>query len=71
MQIGGSSKQHKSRYQTNQAVAMIAMQMRNKDVIDFCKLYFMPAQLYLCSFATIDQKHAVFYFQNLRRWVSD
>jgi hypothetical protein len=44
---------------------MIAVQVRNKDMVDFGKLEFVFTELYLSAFTAIDEKHAVPDFQYL------
>jgi hypothetical protein len=54
MQVILAIQQHKRGYQSHQTKKMIAMQMRNKNMIDFGKLYFVFSQLHLRSFPTIN-----------------
>jgi hypothetical protein len=48
---------------TYQPKIMVAMQMANKDVIDFTHTKFHPPQLALGAFATINQKKPLSHIQ--------
>ena len=42
--------------QADQSKVMIAVQVRNENVIDLAALYFVFGKLHLCSFAAVNQK---------------
>ena len=44
---------------------MIAVKVRNKDVLNAGKFYTELTELNLCSFPTINQNHLPFYFKEL------
>jgi hypothetical protein len=49
---------------------MVAMQMRNKYVLDFTEVDFVPPDLDLGPFAAVDQKKPPKYVQYLGGWIS-
>ena len=54
MEILGAVEQVKRREQSKQPVYMIAMDMTDEDVVDFTEPDFVPLELDLCSFTTIN-----------------
>jgi len=45
---------------------MVTVEMRNKNVINLAESRFCFPELYLRSFAAVDQETAFFHFQKLR-----
>jgi hypothetical protein len=62
MQVVNSSLKVHSKDQSHKAQVMVTMQMSYKDVVDAMKISLQTHELHLRSFATIDKKGAILYF---------
>ena len=65
----GAPQQPECRYESHQPEAMVAMQVRNEDVVYEREMYVSAAELQLCTFATIYHELFVPDFYNLGTWV--
>jgi hypothetical protein len=67
VQFGMSLLQVHGKKQTHEPKKMIAMQMANKNALDFMDWDLKTRELHLSAFATIHQKMTIFYLQILTR----
>jgi hypothetical protein len=56
MQWGSAPKQCECRYQANEPEAVVAMQVRNEDVVDEREVYVLFTQLQLRAFAAVNHE---------------
>ena len=67
VEVVGSPEQMHREDQPHQTKVMIAMKVRDKNVVDAVKVCLKAHQLHLCSFTTINEKMAVLDFHELTR----
>jgi hypothetical protein len=65
----GAPQQPECRYESHQPETMVAMQVRNEDVVYEREMYVSSAQLQLCAFSTVYHEQFVPDFYNLGTWV--
>jgi hypothetical protein len=69
MQWGSAPKQCECRYQANEPETVVAMQVRNENVVDEREVYVLFAQLQLRAFAAVNHELLVPNFHNLCRGI--
>ena len=62
------SQQFQRGKQTYQAEAMVAVKVRDENVVHACEAHMIPAHLHLGAFAAVNQEQLVAEINDLRAW---
>ena len=62
------SQQFQRREQAYQAEAMVAVKVRDENVVHACEAHMIPAHLHLGAFAAVNQEQLVAEINDLRAW---
>lgn len=66
VEVGGTFQHAEGRNQSHQAEAVVAVEVRNEDVVQPAELQFGAAELHLCPFAAVNHEQLLADVKHLR-----